>query len=456
MRNRTQVDRPPRGRAALRVVGRLGVGLDNIDVDACRERGIEVIPATGANALAVAEYVIGTAMLLLRGAYASTAAVARGEWPRPALSNGRELAGKTLGVVGFGGIGRLAGRLARALGMRVVGFDAQIAPTSAVWAAKRRGAAALDALLAEADVVTLHVPLVAATRHLIDAPRLARMKAGAILINTSRGGVVDEAASPPRCERHDWAAPRSTCSSRSRCRPDRRSPPVPNLLLTPHIAGVTARIERPRVDADRGQGGRGAARVAVSGIDAPPMTMITLDALTDLAARALERSGAKPAMAAATARALVYADAHGLASHGVSRVPQYATHLTNGRADGAAMPRVAQRRAAPRSSMRNAVSRSRRARSRWTRRSGAARESGVAFVGVTNSHHFGGGRVSPRGRSAPRRSSGSRWATRRRPWRWQEGGGRCSAPIRSRRCFRARTARRSSSTCRCRKSRAAS
>ena len=126
VRNRTRVDRDLLGAAPrLRVVGRLGVGLDNIDVDACREREIEVIPASGANALAVAEYVIGTAMLLLRGAYASTAAVGRGEWPRPALSNGRELAGKTLGVVGFGGIGGVAARRARARGLQVGGVEAQ-------------------------------------------------------------------------------------------------------------------------------------------------------------------------------------------------------------------------------------------------------------------------------------------------------------------------------------------
>jgi (2R)-3-sulfolactate dehydrogenase (NADP+) len=119
------------------------------------------------------------------------------------------------------------------------------------------------------------------------------------------------------------------------------------------------------------------------------MTMIRLDALTDLAARALERSGANVAMAAATARALVYADAHGLASHGVSRVPQYALHLTNGRADGAATPRVAHARGgaalvdaqcglafpACAFAVEEAIKRS--------------RECGVAFVGVTNSHHFG-------------------------------------------------------------------
>ncbi|MBU1360316.1 MAG: 3-phosphoglycerate dehydrogenase, partial [Gammaproteobacteria bacterium] len=104
VRNRTQV----RGEllaacAKASVIGRLGVGLDNIDVPACEARGMKVIPATGANALAVAEYVIGTAMVLLRGTYFSTGAVASGQWPRAALSNGREFAGTCLGLVGFGG-----------------------------------------------------------------------------------------------------------------------------------------------------------------------------------------------------------------------------------------------------------------------------------------------------------------------------------------------------------------
>jgi len=241
VRNRTQVNAALlAGAPALRVVGRLGVGLDNIDVDACKKRGIEVIPATGANALAVAEYVIGTAMFLLRGAYASSAAVAGGEWPRPALSNGREMAGKALGVVGFGGIGRLAGRLGRALGMRVIGFDPQIPASSEAWSVEGAEARGLDALLAEADVVTLHVPLVAATRHLLDAARLATMKPGAILINTARGGVVDESAvaAALKSGRLGGAAldvfeqePLAAGSPLAGC---------PNLLLTPHIAGVTA------------------------------------------------------------------------------------------------------------------------------------------------------------------------------------------------------------------------
>ena len=241
VRNRTQVDRKLLAAApALKVVGRLGVGLDNIDVDACRERGIEVIPATGANALAVAEYVIASAMLLLRGAYAATAGVVDGKWPRATLSNGRELAGKTLGVVGFGGIGRLAGRLGRTLGMRVIGFDPQIAPYARIWSDEATTAYGLDALLAEADVVTLHVPLTDSTRHLIDATRLAQMKPGSILINTARGGVVNEAAVAAALKTGQLGGAALDVFEQEPLPAGSPLTGCPNLLLTPHIAGVTA------------------------------------------------------------------------------------------------------------------------------------------------------------------------------------------------------------------------
>ena len=241
VRNRTKVDPDLLAAApSLKVVGRLGVGLDNIDVDACRERGIEVIPATGANALAVAEYVIAAAMLLLRGAYASSATVAEGKWPRGNLSNGRELAGKILGIVGFGGIGRLTGRLARTLGMRVIGFDAQIAPYARIWSDEATAAYGLDALLAEADVVTLHVPLTEATRHLIDATRLAQMKPGAILINTARGGVVDESAVAAALKTGQLGGAALDVFEQEPLPAGSPLTGCPNLLLTPHIAGVTA------------------------------------------------------------------------------------------------------------------------------------------------------------------------------------------------------------------------
>jgi (S)-sulfolactate dehydrogenase len=240
VRNRTMVDAPlVASGPKLRVVGRLGVGLDNIDLHACAARGILVIPATGANAQAVAEYVIAAALLLLRRAYESTPDVADGRWPRAALSNGRELFGKTLGLVGFGGIGRLTGRLARALGMRAIGFDAHIPPSSPLWSDEATTPRSFAEVVAEADVVSLHVPLTEATRNLIDAARMATMKRDAILINTSRGGVVDETALADALRTRRLGGAALDVFEREPLPAGSPLESCPNLLLTPHVAGVT-------------------------------------------------------------------------------------------------------------------------------------------------------------------------------------------------------------------------
>jgi (S)-sulfolactate dehydrogenase len=178
-------------------------------------------------------------MLLLRGAYRSSAEVAAGAWPRTALAEGREIAGKTLGLIGYGGIGRLTGRLGRALGMRVIGFDPQLPASSPLWEAEGAVVCTLEELLREADVVSLHVPLTRDTRNLLDAARIAAMKPKAILINTARGGVVDEGAvaAALRSGHLGGAAldvfeqePLPGATDLAGC---------PNLLLTPHIAGLT-------------------------------------------------------------------------------------------------------------------------------------------------------------------------------------------------------------------------
>ena len=240
VRNRTQV----RGEllAALqrcRVVGRLGVGLDNIDVAGCEARSMQVIPATGANAASVAEYVIGTAMLLLRGAYQSTAEVATGRWPRNALSNGRELGGKTLGLIGFGAIGQLTARLARGLGMQVMAFDAMMAADHPAYAAAGVQCVALDTLISQADVVSLHVPLVEGTRGLLNAQRIGAMKAGAVLVNTARGGIVDEVAVAEALRQGRLGGAALDVFDAEPLKQAPHFEGCPNLVLTPHIAGVT-------------------------------------------------------------------------------------------------------------------------------------------------------------------------------------------------------------------------
>uniref|UniRef100_UPI003F49468A hydroxyacid dehydrogenase n=1 Tax=Cupriavidus necator TaxID=106590 RepID=UPI003F49468A len=240
VRNRTQVDAGLLASApALRVVGRLGVGLDNIDVDACRQRGIRVIPAAGANARSVAEYVVTTAAVLLRAGYLSSAEVAAGKWPRPKLSEGREALGKTLGLVGFGDIGRQAAALARAFGMEVIAHDPMLPADHPVWAAAGVRCVSFDALLAQSDAVSLHVPLLDATRNLIDAGRLASMKSGAVLINTARGGVVDEAALADALRAEHLGGAALDVFAREPLPVDSPLAGAPNLILTPHIGGVT-------------------------------------------------------------------------------------------------------------------------------------------------------------------------------------------------------------------------
>ena len=241
VRNRTQV----RGAllAALgrcTVVGRLGVGLDNIDVPGCEAVGMQVIPATGANALSVAEYVIASAMLLLRGAYAATPAVAAGQWPRNALSNGRETAGKTLGLVGFGSIGQLTATLGRALGMQVVAFDAMMDDDHPAFAQVGVRCAGLDEVIAMSDVVSLHVPLVESTRGLFSAGRIASMKPGAVLINTARGGIIDELALAAALRSGQLGGAAIDVFGAEPLPASPHFDGCPNLLLTPHIAGVSA------------------------------------------------------------------------------------------------------------------------------------------------------------------------------------------------------------------------
>jgi (S)-sulfolactate dehydrogenase len=239
VRNRTQVteDLLTAG-VILECVGRLGVGLDNIDLDACNLHNVEVYPAVGANNLSVAEYVITSAMVLLRGAYLSYDKMQAGEWPRQACS-GREISGKTLGLVGFGGIAQQTATMAKNLGMTIVGYDPFLPADHAAWNGVDR--MELDALLAASDVVSLHTPLTANTRHLINEESLSLMKDNAILINAARGGVVDEAALADalRAQKLGGAALDVFETEPLAKHAANRFAGMPNVLLTPHIAGVT-------------------------------------------------------------------------------------------------------------------------------------------------------------------------------------------------------------------------
>jgi len=240
IRNRTRID-PGLLAAApnLQVVGRLGVGLDNIDTDACFLAGVTVIPAVGANAVSVAEYVIGAMLLLVRRVYDMTPSMVAGEWPRQGHAFGNELQGKTLGLVGLGSIARQVAVRAAAFGMGIVAFDPLLPEDDPAWATVAK--VDLETLLATSDVVSLHVPLGDQTRNLIDAGAIAAMKPTAVLVNTSRGGIVDEPALARALESGALAGAALDVFSNEPLGPESASifAGVPNLVLTPHLAGNT-------------------------------------------------------------------------------------------------------------------------------------------------------------------------------------------------------------------------
>lgn len=239
VRNRTQVRGDLLAAAGkLVAVGRLGVGLDNIDMAACAARKIAVFPATGANDVSVAEYVMSGALMLLRGAYFSSADTRSGGWPRNRLM-GRECFGRTLGLVGFGGIAKAVARRAAAFDMDLIAYDPFIADDAPVWQEHGVRPAGFEALIRAADVISLHVPLTDATRNLIGAEALAVMKPGAIVINAARGGVVDEVALVQALAGGRIGGAMLDVFDREPLGADNPFPDMPNLILTPHIAGVT-------------------------------------------------------------------------------------------------------------------------------------------------------------------------------------------------------------------------
>jgi (S)-sulfolactate dehydrogenase len=239
VRNRTQVRAPLLTAAPrLKVVGRLGVGLDNIDVDACAARKIIVRPASGANDLSVAEYVITAALLLRRRAWYATSRLAAGEWPRMELIGG-ELSGARLGLIGFGAIARLTAIKAAALGMTVAAFDPFLPPDHAAWLNVTRQS--FEEILSGCDVVSLHTPLTPQTRRMLDGAALRRMRSGAILINAARGGIVDESALAAALSSGHLGGAALDVFETEPLTPAAAAvfKGIPNLILTPHIAGVT-------------------------------------------------------------------------------------------------------------------------------------------------------------------------------------------------------------------------
>jgi D-3-phosphoglycerate dehydrogenase len=213
IRNQTRVAAPLLEAAAKLIgIGRIGVGLDNIDMPAVSERGVVVIAPLDANATSVAELTIGLILALARKIPAADRLTKSGQWNRRQFT-GIELAGKTLAICGFGRIGRKVALFARAIAMEVLVYDPFVKPDSPLL--HDTGVTLCHRLedgLADADFVTAHSPLTLETRHLFNALTFARMKRGAFFINTSRGGVVDERALLEALRSGQFAGAALTCA----------------------------------------------------------------------------------------------------------------------------------------------------------------------------------------------------------------------------------------------------
>lgn len=242
VRNRTQVDADLLNAAPnLRVVGRLGVGLDNIDLEGCAARNIAVCPATGANSRSVAEYVIAAALILTRGAFAASAQMIAGDWPRAKLGSGGEIAGRRLGLIGYGDIAQTVASMAAPMGMSISAFDPYLPADHPAWGTATR-CDELGAVLQGADILSLHVPLTSGTAQMLDRAAIATMKPGAVVINTARGGIVDEAALCEALRTGKLGGAALDVFADEPLGTDAAAvfAGVPNLILSPHVAGVTA------------------------------------------------------------------------------------------------------------------------------------------------------------------------------------------------------------------------
>lgn len=243
VRNQTRVTEELLAQApALKVVGRLGVGLDNLDLPALARRGVAATWAPGMNATSVAEYVLGAMLSLVRRFGPLTTQLVEGSWNRDA-GLGLELHGKQLGLIGAGDIGGRVASRARAFGMRVVAADPVLTPAS--YAAQELGVVPVELgeLLATSDFVSLHAPLGPQTHHLLREETLSQLGRGAFVINTARGGLIDEAALAAALSRGDLAGAALDVREHEPPGPDDPLASLQNVILTPHVAGRTHESE---------------------------------------------------------------------------------------------------------------------------------------------------------------------------------------------------------------------
>jgi D-3-phosphoglycerate dehydrogenase len=219
----------------LKVIARHGVGVDDVDLSAAAARGILVTRAPGSNTQAVAEHTLALILALAKDLKPLAASVGGGAW-REATTKVRDVAGMRLGVLGFGAIGQAVARFAATFGMVVTAFDPGM--PAAAFAAVNRAATLAD-LLPVSDVLSVHCPYLPATRHIVDAAALAAMPAGAFVVNTARGGIIDEAALLAALEFGHIAGAGLDVFEMEPPAPGDALRGHPKVIATPHVAGVT-------------------------------------------------------------------------------------------------------------------------------------------------------------------------------------------------------------------------
>jgi D-3-phosphoglycerate dehydrogenase len=219
------------------VVGRAGVGVDNIDVEAASDLGIVVAYTPEENAISVAEQVMGLMLCLARRFPAADASVKRGEWNRMEFM-GVELFGKTLGIIGLGRIGARVALRAAAFGLRIIGYDPYLTKNHFSVTETHAEFVDMDTLFKQSDFITIHVPLTPETKHMINKDTVAKMKTTAFLINTSRGSAVNEEALYEALSKGKLAGAALDVREEE---PPKESPlhKLDNILLTPHVAAFT-------------------------------------------------------------------------------------------------------------------------------------------------------------------------------------------------------------------------
>ena len=231
-----------RAATRLRVVGRAGVGVDNVDMQTATELGIAVINAPAGNTVAVAELLFGSLLALLRHIVRADMSMHAGRWDRSALL-GSELKGRALGIVGVGRIGSEVAMRALAFGMDVIGYDPYVGDER-FRALRIRRAPSLDALLPDADILTIHTPLTPETTGLIGRRELARMPSGAVLCNLARGGIVDDGALALALENGTLRGACIDAFAKEPLPADHPLRALSNVLLTPHLGASTAEAQR--------------------------------------------------------------------------------------------------------------------------------------------------------------------------------------------------------------------